>query len=51
MPHADVDLYAVGLPLVPGTQRPARAALVDGIAVWQDPAGGPWTCPVGRCPG
>jgi hypothetical protein len=47
-----VDLYRVGLPLVPGTQRPARASLRGGIAVWEDPAdAGSWYCPVGQYPG
>ncbi|WP_329235188.1 hypothetical protein [Streptomyces canus] len=48
IPDAYVELYAVGLPIVPGTRRPARADVVNGIAVWTDPAGGPWSCPVGR---
>ncbi|WP_249126209.1 hypothetical protein [Streptomyces sp. A2-16] len=48
IPDAFVELYAVGLPLVPGTRRPARADVVDGVALWTDPAGGPWSCPVGR---
>ncbi|MEU0947714.1 hypothetical protein ABZ379_34190 [Streptomyces canus] len=48
IPDAYVELYAVGLPVVPGTPRPARADVVDGTAVWTDPAGGPWSCPVGR---
>lgn len=50
IPDAYVDLYAVGLPVVPGTERPARAALLDGSAYWTDPAGGPWSCPVGQYP-
>ncbi|MFF7053168.1 hypothetical protein ACFY94_32925 [Streptomyces griseorubiginosus] len=48
VPDAYVELYATGLPLVPGTERPARADVVDGVAVWTDPAGGGWSCPVGR---
>lgn len=48
IPDAYVELYAVGLPVVPGTPRPARAAVVDGTALWTDPSGGPWSCPVGR---
>ncbi|WP_258318877.1 hypothetical protein [Streptomyces griseorubiginosus] len=48
IPDAYVELYATGLPLVPGTQRPARADIVDGVAVWTDPAGEGWSCPVGR---
>ncbi|MEU5040144.1 hypothetical protein [Streptomyces griseorubiginosus] len=48
IPDAYVELYATGLPLVPGTERPARADVVDGVAVWTDPADGGWSCPVGR---
>ena len=48
IPDAYVELYAIGLPVVPGTERPARADVVDGVALWTDPAGGGWSCPVGR---
>ncbi|CAM5429435.1 hypothetical protein [Streptomyces griseorubiginosus] len=47
IPDAYVELYRTGLPLVPSTERPARADVVDGVAVWTDPAGGGWSCPVG----
>jgi hypothetical protein len=48
IPDACVELYAVGLPVMPGTRRPARAEVADGVAVWTDPAGVPWSGPVGR---
>ncbi|WP_164492742.1 hypothetical protein [Streptomyces lydicus] len=49
LPTAFVELYAVGLPLVPGTQRPATPEIIGNAVVWKDPTGGvSWTCPVGQ---
>ncbi|ARH91911.1 hypothetical protein STRMOE7_18150 [Streptomyces sp. MOE7] len=49
LPTAFVELYAVGLPLVPGTQRPATPEIIGNSVVWKDPAGSVgWTCPVGQ---
>ncbi|MFE1172147.1 hypothetical protein [Streptomyces sp. NPDC058773] len=49
LPTAFVELYAVGLPLVPGTQRPAAPGIVGNAVVWKDPNGiASWTCPVGQ---
>ncbi|MFD9811967.1 hypothetical protein [Streptomyces sp. NPDC059080] len=49
LPTAFVELYAVGLPLVPGTQRPATPEIIENAVIWKDPAGRvDWTCPVGQ---
>ncbi|MEW1673031.1 hypothetical protein AB0O47_07250 [Streptomyces noursei] len=49
LPTAFVELYAVGLPLVPGTQRPATPEITGDTVIWKDPAGSAnWTCPVGQ---
>ncbi|MFE2581602.1 hypothetical protein [Streptomyces sp. NPDC059378] len=48
IPDAYVELYAVGLPLVPGTERPATPRVVADTAVWEDPGErAAWSCPVG----
>jgi hypothetical protein len=56
MPDAYVELFRVGVPVVPGTRRPAvpRAGgeAGSGGVVWADPLGATgWSCPVGRYPG
>lgn len=43
------DNLRVGLPPVPGTARPAVAAVVDGAACWTDAKTG-WQCPIGAYP-
>lgn len=43
------DNLRVGLPPVPGTARPAVAAVVDGSACWTDAKTG-WRCPIGAYP-
>lgn len=49
IPTAFVELFQVGLPVVPGTQRPAKPVTVDGIVSWQGPKGlSNWSCPVGE---
>jgi hypothetical protein len=49
IPDAYVDLYAVGLPVVPGTQRPAVPKVVGNLVLWVDPKNvGGWSCPVGE---
>ncbi|GHB80600.1 hypothetical protein GCM10010331_80090 [Streptomyces xanthochromogenes] len=49
IPDAFVELFATGLPLVPGTQRPAVPKIVDEVAVWVDPSGTTgWSRPVGE---
>ncbi|MFC4032116.1 hypothetical protein ACFO3J_11535 [Streptomyces polygonati] len=49
IPEVYVDLYAVGLPLVPGTQRPAVPRVAGEQVVWLDPKGeSAWSCPIGR---
>ncbi|MEV4869784.1 hypothetical protein [Streptomyces syringium] len=46
---AFVELYSVGLPVVPGTHRPAVPAITDDVVVWKDPNNGDgWSCPVGE---
>ncbi|MFD3560850.1 hypothetical protein ACFWVU_14390 [Streptomyces sp. NPDC058686] len=48
-PDAFVELFAVGLPVVPGTQRPAVPEIVSGVAAWVDPGGtSNWSCAVGE---
>ncbi|MFF0040666.1 hypothetical protein ACFYRG_31325 [Streptomyces mirabilis] len=45
---AYVELYAVGLPVVPGTERPANPKIVAHEVFWEDPnESGTWSCPVG----
>ncbi|MDT8913607.1 hypothetical protein [Amycolatopsis sp. PS_44_ISF1] len=41
-----VDGRQVGLPTVPGTERPAQASVVDGVASWYD-AATEWKCQIG----
>ncbi|MFE7468640.1 hypothetical protein ACFU6R_31660 [Streptomyces sp. NPDC057499] len=49
IPDAYVELFAVGLPVVPGSSRPARPKILNGMAVWVDPSHpNSWTCPVGE---
>ncbi|MBY8869097.1 MULTISPECIES: hypothetical protein [Streptomyces] len=49
IPDAYVEFYAVGLPVVPGTERPATPEIVSSTVVWKDPAEkGTWSCPVGQ---
>ncbi|MGX1541330.1 hypothetical protein [Streptomyces adustus] len=49
IPDAYVELYAVGLPVVPGTERPATPRMVADTVVWEDPdERGTWSCPVGE---
>lgn len=43
------DRLRAGLPLVPGTERPARPTVVDGVATWCDPTTS-WSCPIGSYP-
>ena len=48
IPDAYVELYAVGLPLVPGTERPANPTIIAGEVFWEDPSeSGTWSCLVG----
>ncbi|MFI0721925.1 hypothetical protein [Streptomyces sp. NPDC021224] len=48
IPDGYVDLYSVGLPLVPGTQRPAVPRFVRGQVLWVDPKNeSTWSSPVG----
>ena len=52
LPDAYVELCAVGLPVVPGSHRPARPRLTRNGVVWEDPAeSGTWQCHVGAYPG
>ncbi|MFI9649156.1 hypothetical protein ACIHAA_22995 [Streptomyces sp. NPDC052040] len=49
IPDAYVEMYAVGLPVVPGTQRPAVPSIVADMVIWVDPSRrGAWSCPVGE---
>lgn len=49
IPDAYVELFSVGLPLVPGTQRPAVPKITADGVLWVDPSGtSTWSCPVGR---
>ncbi|MFG2949467.1 hypothetical protein [Streptomyces adustus] len=49
IPDAYVELYAVGLPVVPGTERPATPRMLADTVVWEDPGDrGTWSCPVGE---
>ncbi|MFE4252901.1 hypothetical protein ACFRU3_26000 [Streptomyces sp. NPDC056910] len=49
IPDAFVELFTVGLPVVPGTQRPAVPEIVSGVTVWVDPGGtSNWSCAVGE---
>ncbi|MFD7879776.1 hypothetical protein ACFV5G_37810 [Streptomyces sp. NPDC059766] len=49
IPDAYVELYAVGLPVVPGTERPATPRVVADAVVWVDPSERTaWSCPVGE---
>ncbi|MEU6479232.1 hypothetical protein ABZ858_20550 [Streptomyces sp. NPDC047017] len=49
IPDAYVDFHAIGLPVVPGTGRPAVPRVVADTVVWEDPnESGSWSCPVGR---
>ncbi|MFD7236094.1 hypothetical protein ACFWAT_12400 [Streptomyces syringium] len=51
IPDAYVELYAVGLPAVPGTHRPAVPAITNDVVVWTDPNNDDgWSCPVGEYP-
>ncbi|MEV6902306.1 hypothetical protein [Amycolatopsis sp. NPDC051372] len=44
-----VEHLRAGLPLVPGTARPAHARLHDGEALWAD-VRTPWSCLIGSYP-
>ncbi|MEV6944022.1 hypothetical protein AB0N07_18865 [Streptomyces sp. NPDC051172] len=49
IPTAYVEFYSVGLPVVPGTERPAEPAIIDDSVAWEDPSQqGTWSCPVGE---
>ncbi|WP_405919718.1 hypothetical protein [Streptomyces longwoodensis] len=49
IPTAYVELYAVGLPLVPGTERPAAPKIKGETVIWEDPSeSGTWSCLVGE---
>ncbi|MFQ6146113.1 hypothetical protein [Streptomyces sp. SID10815] len=49
IPDAYVEFYVVGLPVVPGTERPAAPKIVSNTVVWEDPdENGTWSCPVGQ---
>ncbi|MEU5666421.1 hypothetical protein [Streptomyces longwoodensis] len=51
IPTAYVEFYAIGLPLVPGTERPAAPRIKEESVVWEDPnESGSWSCPVGEYP-
>lgn len=52
IPDAYVELCSVGLPLVPGSHRPARPRLTQDEVIWEDPdESGTWQCRVGAYPG
>lgn len=49
IPDAYVELYAVGLPVVPGTERPATPRMVADTVIWEDSSEfGTWSCLVGE---
>ncbi|MFJ8199848.1 hypothetical protein [Streptomyces sp. NPDC096152] len=49
IPDAYVEMYAVGLPVVPGTERPATPKILADAVVWEDPnANGTWSCVIGQ---
>lgn len=49
IPTAYVEFYSVGLPVVPGTERPAEPIIIHDSVVWEDPSGqGSWSCTVGK---
>ncbi|MFJ4813525.1 hypothetical protein [Streptomyces longwoodensis] len=51
IPTAYVELYAIGLPLVPGTERPAAPRIKEESVVWEDPnESESWSCSVGEYP-
>ena len=52
IPDAYVELCSVGLPVVPGSHRPARPRLTQNEVIWEDPdESGTWQCRVGAYPG
>ncbi|EFL27536.1 hypothetical protein SSOG_07250 [Streptomyces himastatinicus ATCC 53653] len=52
IPEAYVQLCSVGLPVVPGSHRPARPRLTHNEVIWEDPhESGTWQCRVGAYPG
>lgn len=49
IPTAYVELFQVGIPIVPGSQRPAVAVIEGDVVMWRDPKRpSNWSCPVGR---
>ncbi|MGW1894202.1 hypothetical protein ACWCP6_28755 [Streptomyces sp. NPDC002004] len=48
IPDAYVELYAVGLPVVPGTERPAVPRIAANTVLWEDPGASGWSCQVGE---
>lgn len=49
IPTIYVEFYSVGLPVVPGTERPAEPKIIDGAVFWEDPSEqGTWSCLVGE---
>ncbi|MFI1164814.1 hypothetical protein ACH4UM_14635 [Streptomyces sp. NPDC020801] len=49
IPDVYVELYAVGLPVVPGTERPATPKILADEVAWEDPSeNGTWSCVVGQ---
>ncbi|WP_405779747.1 hypothetical protein [Streptomyces sp. NBC_00859] len=49
IPTAYAELFQVGIPVVPGSQRTAVAVIEDDAVVWRDPKEpADWSCPVGR---
>ncbi|MFI5819302.1 hypothetical protein ACIA8I_09185 [Streptomyces rishiriensis] len=49
IPTVYVELYSVGLPLVPGTERPAAPRIKEESVLWVDPSeSGTWSCLVGE---
>ncbi|MFJ9536563.1 hypothetical protein ACIRPX_04815 [Streptomyces sp. NPDC101225] len=49
IPTAYVEFYSLGLPVVPGTERPASPRIIHDSVVWEDPSEqGTWSCPVGE---
>ncbi|MFF1547900.1 hypothetical protein [Streptomyces sp. NPDC058291] len=49
IPTVYVELYSVGLPVVPGTGRPAAPRIKEESVLWTDPSeSGTWSCLVGE---
>ena len=49
IPTIYVELYSVGLPVVPGTERPAVPIIKEESVLWEDPSeSGTWSCLVGE---